>query len=52
MQQFIEKYKGQKLANVFINVEKAYDAVSREMIWRALKKDRVPMVYIKILQNM
>ena len=37
---------------VFVDLEKAYDRVPRELIWWSLQKKRVPEAYIKIIQDM
>ena len=36
---------------VFVDLEKAYDLVPRELIWWSLRKKRVPEAYIKIIQD-
>uniref|UniRef100_A0A0V0GSE2 Putative ovule protein n=1 Tax=Solanum chacoense TaxID=4108 RepID=A0A0V0GSE2_SOLCH len=36
---------------VFINVEKAYDKVSRDVLWRCLDARGVPMVYIREIRT-
>ena len=49
-----EKYieKNKELHIVFVDLEKAYDRVPRELIWWSLQKTRVPEAYIKIIQDM
>ena len=37
---------------VFIDLEKAYDKVSREVLWWTLMKKRVPIKYIDIIKDM
>lgn len=40
------------LRTVFIDIEKAYDSGSHEVIWRCLKAKAVPPMYICIIQDM
>ena len=49
-----EKYreKGQDLHLVFVDLEKAYDRVPRELIWWSLRKKNVLEGYIKVIQDM
>ena len=37
---------------VFIDLEKAYDKVPREVLWWTLLKKRVPFRYINIIKDM
>ena len=37
---------------VFIDLEKAYDRVSRDVLWWALKKKAVPLKYVSIIRDM
>ena len=36
----------------FVDLEKAYDRVSRDLIWWAMRKRSVPEGYVKVIQNM
>uniref|UniRef100_A0A914W1W0 Reverse transcriptase domain-containing protein n=1 Tax=Plectus sambesii TaxID=2011161 RepID=A0A914W1W0_9BILA len=44
--------KRQPLHFAFIDMEKAYDRVPRELIWWALRKKRIPEQYVHIIQDM
>ena len=50
----MERYREQKkhLHIVFIDLEKAYDKVTRNVMWRALEKHKVPIKYITLIKNM
>ena len=37
---------------VFIDLEKAFDRVPRDLIWQALRAQGVPEVYVKTIQDM
>jgi len=36
---------------VFIDLEKAYDTVPREVLWRCLKNRSVPMKYMRVIKD-
>ena len=52
--QLIQRFRERRrnLHMVFIDFEKAYDKVPREILWRILIKKRVPIKYIDIIKNM
>ena len=54
LKQTIEKHReGQKDIRVtFIDLEKAYDRVPREEIWRCMRERNVPEKYVKLIQDM
>ena len=54
LKQMIEKYReGQKdICVTFIDLEKAYDRVPREDIWRTMRERLVPAKYVKLVQYM
>jgi hypothetical protein len=54
LQQLMERYREQKkdLHMVFIDLEKAYDKVPRNVMWWALEKHKVPTKYITLIKDM
>ena len=50
----MERYREQKkhLHMVFIDLEKAHDKVTRNVMWWALEKHKVPIKYITLIKDM
>ena len=54
IRQLMERYREQKkdLHIVFIDLEKAYDQVPRNVMWWVLEKHKVPTKYITLIKDM
>ena len=54
LRQVMEKFreKQRDLHVVFIDLEKAYDRVPRQEIWRSLREKMVPEKYVRMIQEM
>ena len=54
LRQLIERFRERKinLHMAFIDLEKSYDKVPREVLWWTLMKKRVPIKYIDIIKDM
>jgi len=54
IRQLIEKYREQRkdLHMVFIDLEKAYDIVPRDLIWKVLDERNIPRGYIDAIRDM
>nr|QQJ42582.1 chitinase 6-2 [Sogatella furcifera] len=54
LRRLIEKYaeKNKSLVFVFIDLEKAYDRVPREEIWRCLRHKGLSEKYVRVIQDM
>lgn len=50
MEKYREKQRG--LHMVFIDLEKAYDRVPRQEVWRCMREKGVPQKYVRIVQDM
>ncbi|WVZ58983.1 hypothetical protein U9M48_009193 [Paspalum notatum var. saurae] len=54
LRQVMERYREQKkdLHMVFIDLEKAYDKIPRNVMWWALEKHKIPTKYVTLIKNM
>jgi hypothetical protein len=54
IRQLMERHREQKkdLHMIFINLEKAYDKILRNIMWWALKRKLVPTKYVTFIKDM
>jgi hypothetical protein len=54
IRQLMERHQEQKkdLHMIFIDLDKAYDKIPRNIMWWALKRKLVPIKYVTLINNM
>ena len=52
IRQVMERYREKDLHMVFIDLEKAYDKIPRNVMWWVLDKHKVPTKYVRLINDM
>ena len=52
IRQVMERYREKDLHMVFIDLEKVYDKISRNVMWWPLDKHKVPTKYVGLIKDM
>ncbi|KAL6527094.1 hypothetical protein OROGR_016184 [Orobanche gracilis] len=54
VRRLMEKFRERRrdLHMVFIDLEKTYDSISRDVIWRSVEEKRVSLQYVRVIQDM
>ncbi|GJU91015.1 retrovirus-related pol polyprotein LINE-1 [Tanacetum coccineum] len=54
LRSLMEKYRERQrdLHMAFLDLEKAYDSVPRELLWRTLKDKGIPRRYLRVIKDM
>ncbi|KAG8234533.1 hypothetical protein J437_LFUL013104 [Ladona fulva] len=53
LRQIMERHREKQVGLLmFIDLEKVYDRVARQEVWRCLRKKRVPEKYVRLWQEM
>ena len=54
IRQVMERFREQKndLHMIFIDLEKVYDKIPRNVMWWSLNKDKVPSKYVTLIKDM
>ena len=52
IRQVMERYREKDIHMIFIDLEKVYDKIPRNVMWWALDKHKVPTKYVGLIKNM
>ena len=52
VRQVMERYREKDLHMIFIDLEKTYDKIPRNVMWWALDKHKVPTKYVGFIKDM